>query len=398
MPHRGRTFAICGLTILCGARCPTQPSPGWRRTLTTSEAGGVNYVVAAGPSFVAVGSVASGRVAWTSSDGEVWNVHPLSGSGLVYAVAAYPGGVVAVGFGIWTSSDGTSWTQVLAASQGTVFRDVVHHDGQTIAVGNTTTGNVTQAVVWRSTDPALVNWTRVFAEPGTSLPQSPSLVTSSQLRAVTATSDAIRSAGGPAFVAAGSKEKWVLVYNSWDYDADAAVWTSVDGINWRLASMSDPAFAVDNSSYPSQGTQSLSGVMVKGRRFYTSGSDAHATDGTGSMIWWSLDAPITWTRMTVDKPEDLPAFQMRHTVHAIGSLQNTLGYSEIAVGEVGDYANADCGVWRGATGYPRWHRLSDPLLAAAGRQVCSSAAGKDDVLVVVGTDAGYPAIWTFARR
>jgi len=104
------TLALLALTLFSTAGCSREPPPPeWSRTLTTNETGTVYDIALGGPGFVAVGTTAGRGAAWTSADGENWNLHTASSPTLAfYAVAPYAGGLVAVGWGIWTSVDGTS--------------------------------------------------------------------------------------------------------------------------------------------------------------------------------------------------------------------------------------------------------------------------------------------------
>lgn len=174
----------------------------WKRVAGTPEFHGaaINDVVAAGPGFVAGGSIggASGEprrpAIWTSTDGLSWSLVPegvaftdrfptyvgLPGVGGIVGMAVGNGrmvavGVVGSGYGegdmhavFWTSVDGLTWTTSVAPSVAhAAALDVafgssgfvavgVRCAGCVVAEGSTPPAGSISGAVWRSTDG--VNW------------------------------------------------------------------------------------------------------------------------------------------------------------------------------------------------------------------------------------------------
>jgi hypothetical protein len=124
-------------------------------------AGGIMRSVAVAPdgSIVAVGNLAGGATAWTSSDGLSWTSVGLPGGGSaeVHGLASLDGGLLAIGeagSGVltWTSPDGMTW-QSGPVLQGTVNRyQVDQGGGETLAVNGDTVAlfvvQGVQTVLW----------------------------------------------------------------------------------------------------------------------------------------------------------------------------------------------------------------------------------------------------------
>ncbi len=169
--------------------------------------------------------------ATASSGGPYWSRIPHQGivfggvenQGMESVTSGGPG-LVAVGFdaaagdwdaAVWTSPDGLNWTRVphdeltMGGTGNQGMESVVSGGPGLVAVGLDFSGGDEDAAVWTSPDG--LNWTRVphdetiFGGPG-----------DQEMESVTT--------GGPGLVAVG-------LDSSSGY-ADAAVWTSPDGLNW----------------------------------------------------------------------------------------------------------------------------------------------------------------------
>jgi hypothetical protein len=89
------------------------------------------------------------------------------------------------------------------------------------------------------------------------------------------------AAGGPGLVAVG--------YDEAGGDRDAAVWTSVDGLTWTRVPHDEGVFG-------GSGAQWLSGVAARGPGFVAVGYDA---SDRGGAVWTSVDG-LSWTRVSHD--------------------------------------------------------------------------------------------------
>jgi hypothetical protein len=216
--------------------------------------GGPDYqeasaVVAGGPGVVAVGydTDASGgewdlrAAVWTSPDGLVWSRVPHDeavfggyGSRVMSGVVAGGPGVVAVGLAVSDSGDPV-------------------------------------AAVWTSPD-GLV-WSRV--------PHDEAVFGGScYLSAVVA--------GGPGLVAVG----YDTDTSSEDWDDDAAVWTSPDGLVWSRVPHDEAVFG-------GSGDQSMRGVTAGGPGLVAVGLDLSGGD-LDAAVWTSPDG-LVWSRVAPDE-------------------------------------------------------------------------------------------------
>jgi len=248
--------------------------PGWQA---------MHAVTAGGPGWVAVGYAASDEdwaaAVWTSADGLTW-VRVPHDEGLfggendqeMFGVIAAGPGLIAVGVddqapAVWLSSDGLAWEKVAAdrffsdpafAYADKVMRAVaVSPQFGLVAVGylewysEATDSEETDAAVWVSQDGR--SWVLVSEDAATF--GGPF---DQRMMAVTP--------GGAGFVAAG-----------WDRaggDADAAVWTSSDGTNWRRIR--------DDAVFGGAGDQEMYGVVVAASRLIAVGRD-----GADAAVWVS---------------------------------------------------------------------------------------------------------------
>jgi hypothetical protein len=217
--------------------------------------GRMSSVTVGGPGLVAVGSDGyfyeplGNAVVWTSPDGVTWSRVPhddaIFGGGwaAMHSVTVGGPGLVAVGTysvdddedgraAVWTSVDGTDWSRVPhdeAVFGGGRMNSVTAGGPGLVAVGSTDAegGN---AVVWTSVDG--IEWSRIpHDETVFGLEDTPR-GGGEGMSSVTV--------GGPGLVAVGSdfmtldSGRWVVV---------AAVWTSVDGIDWSRVPHNEKFFA-----------------------------------------------------------------------------------------------------------------------------------------------------------
>ena len=312
--------------------------PGWLQVCEpASFAEAVMYsVVAGGPGLVAVGGDDQGcctqqfhgygkedaleqavppfadAIVWTSPDGLTWARVPqdetaFGGDGVqqMFSVTVGGPGLVAVGrdglgvdgngsAAVWTSVDGLTWSRV--PHDEAVFggpgeqRMVSVTDGGPglVAVGRDgPTGNEQSvAAVWTSVDG--LTWSRVPHD-----------------EIVFGGADSQRMlsviAGGPGLVAVGSDghtadEDFHRIDESL---ADAAVWTSVDGLTWSRGTH-------DEAVLGGPGEQRMDGVTVGGPGLVAVGSVIRNGPSEGpplryaAAVWTSPDG-LTWSRVTHDE-------------------------------------------------------------------------------------------------
>jgi hypothetical protein len=232
----------------------------WSRVSHDEEVFGGAYmtsVTAGGPGLVAVGSDGDfyepwgNAVVWTSPDGVTWSRVPhddaIFGEGwtAMHSVTVGGPGLVAVGTTdaeeddpvamVWTSVDGTKWSRVPhdeAVFGGASMNSVTAGGPGLVAVGATDAegDDPDAAVVWTSVDG--IDWSRIpHDETVFGLEDTPS-GGAEGMSSVTV--------GGSGLVAVGSDSmtldsgRWVVV---------AAVWTSVDGIDWSRVPHNEKFFA-----------------------------------------------------------------------------------------------------------------------------------------------------------
>jgi len=335
-------------------------------------------VTVGGPGLVVVGATdgwfGDGDAAvWTSSDGFTWSRVPHdatvfggANSQTMWDVTVGGPGLVAVGWdgqgiletspdvdaAIWTSVDGDTWSRVPHDEEvfGAAWINSVTVGGPgLVAVGGTegywTDGD---AVVWTSVDG--ITWSRV--------PHDETVfggVDSQVINDVTV--------GGPGLVAVGQDGG----IGPWDHNADtnAAVWTSVDGINWSRVPHDETVFGTG-------GNPSMLGVTVGGPGLVAVGADYHPSGLAETPVWTSPDG-ITWTRV----PDDEAVRGSMTGVTAGGS-------GLVAVG-------AEAMVWTSVDGIT-WSRVpNDDALFGSDWvfRVTVTAPG----FVAVGHDGGDAAVW-----
>jgi len=193
--------------------------------------------------------------------------------------------------------------------------------------------------------------------------------------------------GGPGLVAVGSVGD--------DEAADAAVWTSVDGITWSRVAHDDAIFGGWRGQW-------MNSVTVGGPGLVAVGSDGHrvndATERAGAAaVWTSVDG-ITWSRVRHDEAVFGGARMSDVTVGGPGL---------VAVGSAGVEADEDAdavaAVWTSIDGLT-WSRVAHDEAVFGGadsQQMHSVTVGGPGLVAVgsvvqlwdspVGSDA---AVWT----
>lgn len=323
-------------------------SLSWSRVTDYSHAFGrtshMESVTPGGPGLVAAGSFL-----WTSLDGINWDkvaydeeAFGWQAPGLSGVTAGGPG-LVAVGPGIWSSIYGLTWTRRVEADAGHLCCVIVGGPGL-VAVGDT---------VWTSVDGT--NWTRspgdesVFSEVGDQF-----------MSAVTV--------GGPGLVAVGEDSsgdpEWEPDSYS-DWDSDAAVWISIDGISWTRVLHNEAVFG-------GEGPQTMNSVTAGGFGLVAVGS----AEGNAA-VWTSPDG-IAWTRI----PHDESLFGDSYMTSV-----TTAGPGVVAVGQTGLETrmgqSPDAAVWTSVDGIS-WTRVPHDESVFGGRymaEVTVTGSG----LVVVGS-------------
>lgn len=345
------------------------PIPGtWSRI--QGPAGGfgegvIGSVAAGGPGLVAVGMDAYpyGEPAlWVSVDGAAWTELPLDeevfGDGGPRSVIAAGPGLVAVGDGVWTSGDGISWSRV--PDEEGVFQDaeilsVAVGGPGLVAVGVVGGGEFDHGAVWTSVDGTA--WSRVPHDDDAFGGRSPGVdITMSQV-----------AAGGPGLVAVGM---------DWSRsDADAAAWTSEDGLTW--ARVPD-----DGEVFGGSGHQAINSVIAAGPGLIAVGTERAASQQAA--VWTSVDG-LTWSRVDRDESGSLDGGQMNSVVVADPGL--------VAVGWLGWVGGPDSEavVWTSTDGVT-WNRASDGD-SAIGSGLMSHLINTGQGLVAVGTDGTNAAVW-----
>jgi hypothetical protein len=213
-----------------------QPASG---PIARDLAGVAGVAVTAGPSGYAIVGKLVGKggtcVAdvWFSPNLVDWtrahDVNDVTGSSQVLAVAAQPHGFLSVGShngqpAVWTTVDGSAWTTILLPTPpgdtGGVLDQVAINGSRVVAMGEQSEGNVTTPMVELSTDGGK-SWAQIqLTSPG------PNTV-------VTAL-----TASGSGFTAAGQYGQ--------PGRPDAAVWTSLSGVNWQVSDVIGPGAGGQN--------------------------------------------------------------------------------------------------------------------------------------------------------
>ena len=258
----------------------------------------MSSVTAGGPGLVAVGSdeTIGDEVAavWTSVDGITWSRVPhdeaiFGGEGhqAMFSVTAGGPGLVAVGSdetigdevaAVWTSVDGITWSRVphdeaIFGGEGHQAMFSVTAGGPgLVAVGSDETIGDEVAAVWTSVDG--ITWSRV--------PHDEAIFGGEGHQAMFSV-----TAGGPGLVAVG-----------WDLSGGvAAVWTSVDGITWSRVPHDEAIFGGRGSRWMDGVTVGGPGLVAVG---VDQRADDISYPGADAAVWTSADG-ITWSRVPHDE-------------------------------------------------------------------------------------------------
>jgi len=306
-------------------------------------------------------------VVLTSPDGLSWSrvshdeaVFGGDGSQHMFGVTAGGPGLVAVGrdgpavdgeghAAVWTSPDGLTWSRV--PHDEAVFGgpgeqrmvDVAVGGPGLVAVGfdRTTDNTEGDAAVWTSPDG--LTWSRIPHDEAVFGGDSRQMMLSVTV-------------GGPGLVAVGSDGN-----DDSDFDrridesaADAAVWTSPDGLTWSRVPHDEAVFG-------GPGAQRMVDVAVGGPGLVAVGSVTETLDGfyelSDAAVWTSLDG-FTWSRV----PDDEAVFS---TSGALGDKDEAMlsvtagGPGVVAVGfDSVDDCGWDSAVWTSPDGLT-WSRVPD---------------------------------------
>ncbi len=272
-------------------------------------------------------------------------------------------GLVAVGsagsgddrrMAVWTSVDGITWARV--AHDEAVFggprmgmESVTAGGPGLVAVGSGDPHDNGDAVVWTSVDG--ITWSRVPHDEAVFGGRS-----DQQMTSVTV--------GGPGLVAVG----WDLAGG----DADAAVWTSPDGVTWSRVLHDEEVFGGGSHQAMWHVTAGGPGLVAVGE------------DGSDVAVWTSVDG-ITWSRVPHDE-ENFGEGQ-------VTSVTNT-GSGLVAVGNVGSDAGDHAAVWTSPDGVT-WSRVphDEAIFGGEGKQAMQSVTAGGTGLVAVGSDGEGAAVW-----
>ncbi|MFQ5967864.1 MAG: hypothetical protein ACE5MI_09665 [Acidimicrobiia bacterium] len=298
----GWLLSVALVVAACGTAAgpPSSEAISWSR-VPHDEAifGGAGVqrmasVTAGGPGLVAVGSVGpvddADAAVWTSLDGLNWSrvTHDEAALGgersqRMTSVTVGGPGLVAVGWdrsggdqdaAVWTSPDGIAWFRIphdeaaLGGEGSQRLASVTSGGPGLVAVGSDRSGGDVDAAVW--TSPVGIVWSRV--------PHSEAVFggeDSQDMRGVTA--------GGEELVAVGSDRS--------GGDQDAAVWTSPDGITWSRVPHDEAVFGGEGFEFIVSVTSGGPGLVAVGR------------DGLGdadAAVWTSPDG-LTWSRVPHDE-------------------------------------------------------------------------------------------------
>jgi len=173
--------------------------------------------------------------------------------------------------------------------------------------------------------------------------------------------------GGPGLVAVGM---------DWSGpDADAAVWTSVDGLTWTRV-------PVDEEVFGGSGHQAINGVTAAGPGLVAVGTERSARQQ--SVVWTSVDG-LTWTRVARDESGSLDGGQMNSVVVGDAGL--------VAVGWIGWVGgpSSDAAVWTSVDGFI-WSRVPHDE-EAIGKGLMWDLVNIDRGLLAVGTDGTNAVVW-----
>jgi hypothetical protein len=183
-------------------------------------------------------------------------------------------------------------------------------------------------------------------------------------------------AAGPGLVAVG--------YDSSGGDWDAAVWTSPDGVTWTRVPHDETVFGGDNS-------QVMVSVVAVGSGLVAVGND-RSGGGWDAAVWTSPDG-VTWTRV----PHDEAIFGGNNDEQMVSVV--AAGPGLVAIGIDGPGDEWDAAVWTSPDGLT-WTRVphDEAVFGGDNDQVMFSVVAVGSGLVPVGYDSSGneedAAVWT----
>ena len=264
---------------------------------------------------------------------------------------------------LWTSTDAQTWSLAQLDNalfpDGAGFQDVVGGGPGIVAVGGSGSHSpLADAAVWTSPDG--ITWSRV--------PHDEDIFGGVGEQTMTSV-----TAGGPGLVAVG-----------WDLpvivDADAAVWTSPDGITWSRVPHDEDIFG--GNSF-----QAMWSVTTGGPGLVAIGEDRGRNHPEGEVAVWTSVTGFTWTRVNVDE-----------ATFGGGEPESVAGSDSlvVAVGSDGAGEDGDAAVWISLDG-TTWTRVphDDAVFGGPGEQRMQSVAVGESGFVAVGFDDNRGgAVWT----
>ncbi len=285
---------------------------------------------------------------------------------------------------VWTSVDGIEWSQkphdtvLLARVNVQEMKSVIAGGPGFVAVGHLSQSDDFadpgyDAVVWSSVDG--ITWSRI--------PHDEAVFDGARMHRVTV--------GGPGLAAVGSsgiggENGDVLDPGEFDknFATDAVVWTSVDGITWSR-------IPHDEAVFGGSGSQTMSKVIAAGPGLVAVGSDG-TDDDADAAVWTSVDG-ITWSRVPHDEAVfGGPSTQEMSSVAvggpglvAVGS-DGLRGDDDEGWSEEEEGNNVDAAVWTSVDGVT-WFRVphDGDVFGGDGDQYMAGVAAQGRRLVAVGT-------------
>jgi len=259
-----------------------------------------------------------------------------------------------------------SWSrtsQNSAVFEGGSVADVTVGGPGLVAIGGTSLG----PAAWTSIDG--ITWARV---PEAGIPPR-QIVVGPQARQMLSV-----TAGGPGPVAVGWEWR--------DNNADAAVWTSVDGTVWSPVPRNDEVLGGSGEQWMGSVTGGGPGLVAVG--WESSAGSAHAA------VWTSTDG-FNWTRVPhIERTFGGPGEQWMASVTAGGPGLVAAGREQVA-------GDSDAAIWTSIDGFD-WSRVDDieSVLGGPGQQGIEGLTARGSGLVAVGFDEHENidggAVWTSA--